>query len=155
MRSAFSCMMPLVAIALWHASLSAVSAAPASKASPAAKPATKSSAATPQSSAMNIEARTTEYDGQKHTYTVTGNVKITLEDLSVTCQQATIFATPDETQVERVRFTGDVVAKRGKNLFTGETVTFHLPTRRLLAEGGTKTRIMVPASTATSTPSAR
>lgn len=144
MRRAFALILPLALAAAWNASFPAASAAP-KKAAPPAK------AATAQSSAMEIEGRTTEYDGQKHTYTVTGNVRITLEDLVVTCKQATIFASSDESRVERVLFSGDVVAKRGPNVFTGETVTFHLPTRRLLAEGGTKTRIMVPAST----PSAR
>ena len=149
MRRAFALILPLAVAAAWNAPFPAASAAtkaptPAAKATPAAK-----------SSPMEIEARTTEYDGQKHTYTVTGDVRIVLEDLVVTCKQATIYATSDESRVERVRFNGDVVAKRGPNVFTGETVTFHLPTRRLLAEGGTKTRIMVPAVTPASTPSAR
>jgi len=148
MRRAFALILPLALAATWNASFPAVAAAPKKAAPAASSPAAKTSP-------MEIEARTTEYDGQKHTYTVTGNVRITLEDLVVTCNQATIFASADESRVERVRFNGDVVAKRGTNVFTGETVTFHLSTRRLLAEGGTKTRIMVPASTPASTPSAR
>ncbi|MNX36808.1 Lipopolysaccharide export system protein LptA [compost metagenome] len=164
MRRAFALILPLALAAAWNAPFPAASAAPskaapAVKASPAAKSAPAKTTSTAKSSPMDIEAKTTEYDGQKHTYTVTGNVRITLEDLIVTCAQATIFASEDESRVERVRFNGDVVAKRGTNVFTGETVTFDLPTRRLLAEGGTKTRIMVPASnsagTPDSTPSAR
>ncbi|MNR86737.1 Lipopolysaccharide export system protein LptA [compost metagenome] len=169
MRRAFALILPLALAAAWNAPFPAASAAPSkaapvAKASPAAKSAPAKTTSTKTTSAaktspMDIEAKTTEYDGQKHTYTVTGNVRITLEDLIVTCAQATIFASEDESRVERVRFNGDVVAKRGTNVFTGETVTFDLPTRRLLAEGGTKTRIMVPASssagTPDSTPSAR
>jgi lipopolysaccharide export system protein LptA len=156
MKKAFALILPLALAAAWTASFPAASAAP-QKAAPVAKsPAAAKSATAAKSSTMEIEARTTEYDGQKHTYTVTGNVRITLEDLIVTCKQATIFASDDESKVERVLFNGDVIAKRGPNVFTGETVTFHLPTRRLLAEGGTKTRILVPATaTPASTPSAR
>lgn len=154
MRRAFALILPLAVAAAWNAPLPEASAASKS-AAPAAKAAAAKSTPAAKSSPMEIEARTTEYDGQKHTYTVTGDVRITLEDLIVTCKQATIFASDDESRVERVRFSGDVIAKRGPNVFTGETVTFHLPTRRLLAEGGTKSRIMVPASTPASTPSAR
>ena len=146
MRRAFALILPLAVAAAWNAPFPEASAAPKKPAAPVAK-----SSPAAKSSPMEIEAKTTEYDGQKHTYTVTGDVRITLEDLDVTCKQATIYATADESKVERVLFSGDVVAKRGANVFTGETVTFHLQTRRLLAEGGTKTRIMVPAST----PSAR
>jgi|GEM_PF-2194574 len=157
MRRAFALILPLALAAAWNAPFPTASAAPskaapAAKASPAAKSAPAKSTSTAKSSPMDIEAKTTEYDGQKHTYTVTGNVRITLEDLIVTCAQATIFASEDESRVERVRFNGDVVAKRGTNVFTGETVTFDLPSRRFLAEGGTKTRIMVPASTTAGTP---
>lgn len=146
MKNAFAWILSLaaaLALTAPHLEASAVSKA-AAKTSPPAK-----------TSPMEIEARTTEYDGQKHTYTVTGNVRIVLEDLVVTCKQAVIYASADESRVERVRFQGDVVAKRGSNVFTGETVTFYLPTRRLLAEGGTKTRILVPALSPDSTPSAR
>ncbi len=155
MRRAFALILPLAVAAAWNAPFPEASAAPKAPAPAAKTSPTAQSSPTAKSSPMEIEARTTEYDGQKHTYTVTGDVRIVLEDLVVTCKQATIYATDDESRVERVRFNGDVVAKRGPNVFTGETVTFHLPTRRLLAEGGTKTRIMVPAVTPASTPSAR
>jgi lipopolysaccharide export system protein LptA len=142
MNRAFALILPLALVTAWKAPFLAASAAPT---------AAKKAAPAPQTSTMEISARKTEYDGQKHVYTVTGNVRITLEDLLVTCQQATIFATADESRVERVLFSGDVIAKRGPHVFTGETVSFHLQTRRLLAEGGTTTKLQVPAST----PSAR
>ncbi len=145
MRRAFALIFPLAWAVVGSAPFPAASAAP-SKAAPAIK-----SPAAATSSVMTIEAKTTEYDGQKHTYTVTGDVRIDLEDMRVTCRQATIFATADDSRVERVLFVGDVVAKRGANVFTGEKVTLTLQNRRLMAEGGTTTRLMVPAST----PSAR
>lgn len=155
MRSAFAWILPLALAAVWSASFPAATAAPKQAPAPAPAPKASASAEPAKTSPMLIEARTTEYDGMKHTYVVTGNVKITLEDITVTCKQATIYASEDESTVERVRFNGNVVATRGPNVFTGETVTLHMETRRLLAEGGTKTRIMVPAVTPASSPSAR
>lgn len=93
---------------------------------------------------MEIEAKTTEYNGQLHTYTVAGGVTIRLKDMVVTCDRATIYANAKEDRVERVAFYGGVEAKRGSNVFRGETVTYYLPERRLVAEGGTKTRLALP-----------
>lgn len=151
MNRAFAWILPLALIAAWSAPVWDAFAAPAPAKKGVTAPAKKPSPAPAKTSTMEIVAQKTEYDGQKHTYTVAGNVKVTMEDLVVTCQQATIFATADESEVDRVIFNGDVIAKRGPHVFTGETVSFYLPTRRLVAEGGTTTRLQVPAST----PSAR
>lgn len=95
---------------------------------------------------MEVLARTTEYDGKAHTYTVKGDVAITLKDLAVTCEQATIYASAKEDRVDRVIFTGKVEAKRSTGTFRGERVTYYVAQRKLIAEGGTRTRLMLPAS---------
>jgi lipopolysaccharide export system protein LptA len=95
---------------------------------------------------MEVLARTTEYDGKAHTYTVKGDVAITLKDLAVNCDQATIFASPKEDRVDRIVFSGKVEAKRPSGTFRGEKVTYYVAQRRLIAEGGTRTRLMLPAS---------
>lgn len=95
---------------------------------------------------MDILARQSEYDGQAHTYAMTGDVRISLRDMVVTCQAATVFASPKEDRVERIVFSGKVEARRGNGLFRGERVTYFVAERRLLAEGKTHTRLMVPAS---------
>lgn len=95
---------------------------------------------------MDIVARETEYDGQAHTYAMSGNVRISLRDMVVTCQEATVYASPKEDRVDRIVFTGQVEAKRGTGVFRGEKVTYFVAERRLLAEGGTRTRLLVPAS---------
>lgn len=95
---------------------------------------------------MEVLARTTEYDGKAHTYTVKGDVAITLKDLAVTCEQAIIYASPKEDRVDRVVFSGKVEAKRSSGTFRGDRVTYFVAQRKLLAEGGTRTRLMLPAS---------
>lgn len=100
---------------------------------------------------MDITARQTEYDGQQHTYAMTGDVRISLRDMVVTCRAATVYATPKEDRVERIVFSGQVEARRGNGVFRGEKVTYFVAERRLLAEGGTHTRLLVPAS-ASATP---
>ncbi|MBO9539869.1 hypothetical protein J7643_04655 [bacterium] len=95
---------------------------------------------------MEVLARTTEYDGKAHTYTVKGDVEITLKDLAVSCDQATIYASPKEDRVERIVFSGKVEAKRSSGTFRGEKVTYYVAQRKLVAEGGTRTRLMLPAS---------
>jgi len=100
---------------------------------------------------MDITARQTEYDGQEHTYSMSGNVRISLRDMIVTCQEATVYATPKEDRVDRIVFLGQVEARRGTGVFRGEKVTYFVAERRLLAEGGTHTRLLVPAS-ASATP---
>lgn len=123
---------------------------------PAATPAPRLRAPQPLPSAvtldqMDILARQSEYDGQLHTYAVSGNVRISLRDMVVTCQAATVFASPKEDRVERIVFSGQVEARRGNGVFKGERVTYFVAERRLLAEGKTHTRLMVPAS-ASATP---
>ncbi|MNX77787.1 Lipopolysaccharide export system protein LptA [compost metagenome] len=120
----------------------ALSAAPALAAP--AKPTKPANAQTLDQ--MEVLARTTEYDGKAHTYTVKGDVAITLKDLAVSCDQATIYASPKEDQVERIVFSGKVEAKRSTGTFRGEKVTYYVAQRKLVAEGGTRTRLMLPAS---------
>ncbi|HEY9900462.1 MAG TPA: LptA/OstA family protein [Pantanalinema sp.] len=122
-----------MALALWQAP---ALAAPA-------KPAPAPAQALDQ---MEVLARTTEYDGRAHTYTVKGDVAITLKDLAVSCDQATIYATPKEDRVERIVFSGKVEAKRSTGTFRGDKVTYYVAQRRLVAEGATRTRLMLPAS---------
>lgn len=116
-----------------------------------AAPASKVRAPQPLPSAvtmdqMDITARETEYDGQQHTYAMSGNVRISLRDMVVTCQEATVYASPKEDRVDRIVFSGQVEARRGTGVFRGEKVTYFVAERRLLAEGGTRTRLLVPAS---------
>ncbi|HEY9854176.1 MAG TPA: LptA/OstA family protein [Stenomitos sp.] len=122
----------------------------------ATKPAAKAKPPQPLPAAvsldqMDITARQTEYDGQEHTYAMSGNVRISLRDMVVTCQAATVYATPKEDRVDRIVFSGQVEARRGTGVFRGEKVTYFVAERRLLAEGGTHTRLLVPAS-ASATP---
>lgn len=101
---------------------------------------------------MDIVAQTTEYDGHAHTYSVRGGVRITLRDMSVTCDQAVIYDTPKDDRVERIVFAGHVMARRGPGTFRGDKVTYYVAERRLLAEGGTHTRLLLPASGSPVTP---
>lgn len=129
------------------AGLSGMPAMSAPKAAPSAK--TRAPQPLPAAVSldqMDITARQSEYDGQAHTYAMTGNVRISLRDMVVTCQEATVYATPKEDRVERIVFTGQVEARRGTGVFRGDRVTYFVAERRLLAEGGTHTRLLVPAS---------
>lgn len=124
---------------------------PAISAPKPAAPAAKARAPQPLPAAVSLEqmditARQTEYDGQAHTYAMSGNVRISLRDMVVTCQEATVYATSKEDRVDRIVFTGQVEARRGSGVFRGDRVTYFVAERRLLAEGGTHTRLMVPAS---------
>ncbi|MEB3223831.1 MAG: hypothetical protein VKS61_17290 [Candidatus Sericytochromatia bacterium] len=103
---------------------------------------------TPPPPQLQIEADSTTYDGKGHTYQVRGNVRITLPQMVVTCQQATIFAAPAEDRVLRVLFTGGVEARRGSDTFRAARITYHVAERRLMAEGTTRTRIILPAGAA-------
>lgn len=94
---------------------------------------------------LTIVAKSSEYDGETHTYLVQGDVRIAAKGLLVTCDRATIFSTPKEDRIERIVFDGNVQAHRGRSTFTGAEVTLYVPTQRLVAEGGTKTRIQLPA----------
>ncbi len=105
-------------------------------------------AAASQAPQMEIEARTTTYDGKAHTYQVKGNVKVTLPQMVVTCEDATIFAAATEDRILRVVFAGKVEAKRGTDTFRAERITYHVAERRLVAEGGTRTQIKLPAGAA-------
>lgn len=103
---------------------------------------------------MDITAVSTEYDGNAHTYMVRGDVHVSLRDLSVTCAEATIYVTPKEDRVERIVFRGNVEAKRGSGTFRGNQVTYYASQRRFVAEGRTRTRLMLSA-TEPSTPSSK
>lgn len=93
---------------------------------------------------MEIEAKTTTYDGKAHTYQMRGQVRITLPQMIVTCDEATVHAAVTEDQVLRVVFAGHVEAKRGTDTFRAERITYHVQERRLVAEGGTRTQIKLP-----------
>lgn len=90
---------------------------------------------------MDILAKHTEYNGGKHTYTVTGDVHIAFRAIKVTCEKAVIYFTPKEDRVVRIVFTENVEVQRGQSTFTGEQVTYFVADQRLVAEGGTKTRL--------------
>lgn len=94
---------------------------------------------------MEIEAQSTTYDGKAHTYQVKGKVRITLPQMVVSCDEATIHAAPTEDRVLRVVFAGRVEARRGTDSFRADRITYHVAERRLVAEGTTKTRIQLPA----------
>jgi lipopolysaccharide export system protein LptA len=94
---------------------------------------------------MEIEAKTTTYDGKAHTYQIKGAVKITLPQMVVTCDEATVFAAPTEDRVLRVVFAGKVEARRGADTFRADRITYHVAERRLVAEGTTRTKIKLPA----------
>ncbi|MBM3267142.1 MAG: hypothetical protein FJZ01_05775 [Candidatus Sericytochromatia bacterium] len=93
-----------------------------------------------------IEAASTEFDGAGHTYKVAGDVHITVRDLEVTCKEAQIFLSKDDQRVERIVFIGEVVALRGKGTFRGDRVTYNVGTRKLIAEGNTRTRLILPGA---------
>lgn len=95
---------------------------------------------------LEIQGRTTEYDGASHTYRVKGDVTIETRDLVVTCKEAVIYTTPGEDRVDRIVFTGNVEARRGTGVFRGERVVYHVAQRKLQAEGMTRTRLLVPGA---------
>lgn len=95
---------------------------------------------------LAIQAKATEYDGPGHKYKVSGDVHLEVRDLKVTCGEATIFLSADESKVNHIVFTGDVVAVRGRSTFRGDRVTYNVGTRKLLAEGNTRTRVVLPSS---------
>ena len=95
---------------------------------------------------LAILARATEFDGPGHQYRVSGDVQLEVRDLKVNCAEATIFLSNDDDKVLRIVFTGEVVAVRGKSTFRGDRVTYNVATRKLLAEGNTRTRVILPTS---------
>lgn len=95
---------------------------------------------------LAIQAKATEYDGPGHTYKVSGDVHLEVRDLKVTCGEAVIHLSGDDDKVVRIVFTGDVVALRGRSTFRGDRVTYNVATRKLLAEGNTRTRVILPSS---------
>ena len=99
---------------------------------------------------IGITGGTTEYDGMAHTYKIAGNVKVVLREMTVTCNQAIISTSADEEHVDKILFLGDVVATRAHNTFRGDRVTYFIATKRLLAEGDTKTHVLLPRSGAAS-----
>jgi lipopolysaccharide export system protein LptA len=111
----------------------------AQKAAPAAP------AKAPAESTMEIVAQSTVYDGKAHTYQVKGNVRITLPQLTVTCDQATVYANDAENQIVKVVFSGNVEAKKGTDSFRATRITYMVAERRLSAEGTTRTRLKLPA----------
>ena len=120
-------------------------APPLALAAPVRAPGASTSPDGPQ---LQIEAATTTYDGRAHTYRVRGQVRITLPQMGVTCGEATIHAAASEDRVLRVVFEGNVEARRGTDTFRAERITYHVPERRLVAEGATRTRIRLPAGAA-------
>lgn len=110
----------------------------------AAKTAAGPRAGTPGGT-MEIEADATTYDGKAHSYQVRGKVRISLPQMVVTCDEATILAAATEDRVLRVVFAGKVEARRGADTFRAERITYHVAERRLVAEGGTRTKITLPA----------
>ena len=100
---------------------------------------------TPAASTMEIVANATVYDGKAHTYQVKGNVRITLPQLTVTCDQATVYANDAENQIVKVVFSGNVEAKKGTDSFKATRITYLVAERRLTAEGTTRTRLKLPA----------
>jgi lipopolysaccharide export system protein LptA len=90
---------------------------------------------------MDIVAKSTEYNGSAHTYTVSGDVHIAFRAIKVTCRKAIIYFTPKEDKVTRIVFMEDVEVLRGQSTFQGRQVTYYVADQRLVAEGGTKTRI--------------
>lgn len=99
----------------------------------------------PAASTMEIVANSTVYDGKAHTYQVKGNVRITLPQLTVTCDQATVYANDAENQIVKVVFSGNVEAKKGTDSFKATRITYLVAERRLSAEGTTRTRLKLPA----------
>lgn len=99
----------------------------------------------PAASTMEIVANSTVYDGKAHIYQVKGNVRITLPQLTVTCDQATVYANDAENQIVKVVFSGNVEAKKGTDSFKATRITYLVAERRLSAEGTTRTRLKLPA----------
>jgi lipopolysaccharide export system protein LptA len=95
---------------------------------------------------MDIVAKQSEYDGHAHQYLIKGDVRVTLKDMVVTCDQATIFVTAKEDRVDKLIFSGRVEARRHGNTFRGDRVTYFVGDRRLLAEGATHTRLLLPTA---------
>jgi lipopolysaccharide export system protein LptA len=94
---------------------------------------------------MEIEAKTTTYDGKAHTYQVKGGVRITLPQLTVTCDEATVYANDAENQIVKVVFDGNVEATKGTDSFKASRITYLVAERRLTAEGTTRTKLKLPA----------
>jgi lipopolysaccharide export system protein LptA len=94
---------------------------------------------------MEIVATTTTYDGKAHTYQVKGHVTITLPQLKVTCDEATVYANATESQIVKVVFSGGVTATKGTDSFKASRITYLVAERRLTAEGTTRTRLKLPA----------
>ena len=100
--------------------------------------------AAPPPEHLEIEAASTTYDGAAHLYRVKGKVRITLPQLVVTCDAATLHFTPKEDAIQRIVFEGDVTAKKVTDTFRAKRITYDVPARRLVAEGGTRTRLQLP-----------
>lgn len=94
---------------------------------------------------LEIVADSTTYDGKGHLYRVSGNVKITLPEIVVTCREATVYADDKESKIVRVVFTGGVTAIKGTDTFRAEKITYLVADRRLVAEGGTRAKLKLPA----------
>jgi lipopolysaccharide export system protein LptA len=101
--------------------------------------------ATAEGQSMEIVATSTVYDGKAHTYQVKGAVKITLPQLTVTCDEATVYANATESQIVKVVFSGGVTATKGTDSFKASRITYLVAERRLTAEGTTRTRLKLPA----------
>lgn len=95
---------------------------------------------------LELTAQETSFDGPLHRYRVNGKVHVTVRDLDVRCEQADIFLSGDDSRVVRLECSGEVIARRGKNLFRSARVTYWVSERRLLAQGGTRTVITLPAA---------
>ncbi|MFN3428916.1 MAG: hypothetical protein ACK46X_03065 [Candidatus Sericytochromatia bacterium] len=122
--------------------LTAVVAGPAmAQKAPAARPTASAS----PGQMMDIVANSTMYDGKAHTYQMKGQVKITLPQFSVTCDEATVYANEAENQITKVVFSGNVEAKKGTDSFKATRITYMVAERRLTAEGTTRTRLKLPA----------
>ena len=94
---------------------------------------------------MEIEAKTTTYDGKAHTYQVKGAVRIALPQLTVTCDEATVYANDAENLIVKVVFSGNVEATKGTDSFKASRITYLVAERRLTAEGTTRTKLKLPA----------
>lgn len=95
---------------------------------------------------LEIEAASTTYDGKAHVYRVKGNVRMTLPQIAVTCDEAVVHFTPKEDAVQRIVFSGHVVATKGTDTFRAERITYEVADRRLVAEGATRTRLKLPVA---------
>jgi lipopolysaccharide export system protein LptA len=95
---------------------------------------------------VSVRAQTTQYDGDSHVYRVIGDVHMEVRDLKVACKEALIVLSHNDERVDRLVFIGDVVAVRGRSTFRGDRVTYTVATRKLVAEGNTRTRVLLPAS---------